>query len=212
MAVPAGERSNYRPGDRGGRRRGDVRNMAGPSNSQRNVSGPGNNHRTILDLETRAQKGDHQALRLWLRLLSCTVRIEKQIRIGLRREFSTTLPRFDLMAQLERSGGLRMNELSQRLMVSGGNVTGITDQLEREGLVVRTPYPGDRRAYTVKLTATGLKRFREMAARHEQWIVELLGGLSRDEKELMINELWKLKSHINAKSLSFKPSRQRRRS
>src|SRR5215475_11217519 len=151
-----------------------------------------------LDLETRAQKGDHQALRLWLRLLTCTVRIESQIRIGLRREFGTTLPRFDLMAQLERSGGgLRMNELSQRLMVSGGNVTGITDQLEREGLVMCTPYPGDRRAYTVKLTETGLKRFREMAARHELWIIELLSGLTRDEKETMINELWKVKMHIN---------------
>jgi DNA-binding MarR family transcriptional regulator len=168
------------------------------SSSRKNASGAGNNHRAVLDLETRAQKGDHQALRLWLRLLSCTVRIEKQIRIGLRHEFSTTLPRFDLMAQLERSGGLRMNELSQRLMVSGGNVTGITDQLEREGLVVRTPYPGDRRAYTVKLTPTGLKRFREMAARHEQWIIELLGGLSRDEKETMIRELGKLKDHVNA--------------
>lgn len=152
-------------------------------------------------------------MRLWLRLLTCTVRIEKQIGIGLRLEFGTTLPRFDLMAQLERSGGgLRMNELSQRLMVSGGNVTGITDQLEREGLVMRAPYPGDRRAFTVKLTQTGLKRFREMAARHEEWIVELLGGLRREEKELMINELWKLKSHINAKSLSFKPPKQRRRS
>ena len=168
------------------------------SNSRKNASGAGNNHRAVLDLETRAQKGDHQALRLWLRLLSCTVRIEKQIRIGLLSEFSTTLPRFDLMAQLERSGGLRMNELSQRLMVSGGNVTGITDQLEREGLVVRTAYPGDRRAYTVKLTPTGLKRFREMAARHEQWIIELLGGLSRDEKETMIQELGKLKAHVNA--------------
>jgi DNA-binding MarR family transcriptional regulator len=174
--------------------------MAGPSinNSRKNASDSGSNHRAILDLETRAQKGDHRSLRLWLRLLSCTVRIEKQIRIGLRREFSTTLPRFDLMAQLERSGGLRMNELSQRLMVSGGNVTGITDQLEKEGLVVRTPYPGDRRAFTVKLTATGLKRFRAMAARHEQWIIELLSGLSRDEKEAMIQELGKLKSHVNA--------------
>jgi DNA-binding MarR family transcriptional regulator len=168
--------------------------------------------RPVLDLETRAQRGDHQALRLWLRLLTCTVRIEKQISIGLRQEFATTLPRFDLMAQLERSGGgLRMNELSQRLMVSGGNVTGITDQLEREGLVMRTPYPGDRRAYTVKLTESGLKRFREMAARHEQWIVELLGGLSREGKERMINDLWKLKNHINAKRI-LKPISPGRRS
>lgn len=152
----------------------------------------------VLDLETRAKKGDHRALRLWLRLLSCTVRIESRVRLLLRREFNTTLPRFDLMAQLERSpGGLRMNELSRRLMVSGGNVTGITDQLEQEGLVVRAACPGDRRAYTVRLTSSGLRRFREMAARHEQWIVELLGGLTREEQQIMIDELWKLKTHIN---------------
>ena len=162
----------------------------------------------VLDLETRAKKEDHQALRLWLRLLSCTVRIENQIRLRLRHEFNTTLPRFDLMAQLERcSGGLRMSELSQRLMVSGGNVTGITDQLEREGLVLRTRQPGDRRAYTVKLTVAGLRRFREMAARHEQWMIELLGGLTDSEKDVMIKELGKLKVHINTEKVDSKQVR-----
>jgi DNA-binding MarR family transcriptional regulator len=173
--------------------------MATTSTMRKNSNGSGQPEDVMLDLETRAKKGDHQALRLWLRLLSCTVRIENHVRLRLRREFNTTLPRFDLMAQLERTaGGLRMNELSRQLMVSGGNVTGITDQLEREGLVVRAPCPGDRRAFTVKLTVTGLKRFREMAARHEQWIVELLGGLTREEQESMISELWKLKKHINS--------------
>src|SRR5438132_14063997 len=89
----------------------------------------------LVDLETRATKDDHQALRLWLRLLSCTVRVENHVRSRLRHEFSTTLPRFDFMAQLERyPAGLRMNAVSQRLMVSGGNGTGVTDQLEPEGL------------------------------------------------------------------------------
>ena len=172
--------------------------MASSSTIGKNHGGSGHANDVVLDLETRAKKGDHQALRLWLRLLSCTVRIENKIRLRLRRDFNTTLPRFDLMAQLERSaGGLRMSELSERLMVSGGNVTGIVDQLEREGLAARTPCPGDRRAFSVKLTETGLKRFREMAARHELWIIELLGGLSRDEKETMITELGKVKSHIN---------------
>jgi DNA-binding MarR family transcriptional regulator len=165
----------------------------------------------VLDLETRAHKGDHHDLRLWLRLLSCTVRIENHVRSLLRLHFKTTLPRFDLMAQLERSaGGLRMSELSQRLMVSGGNVTGITDQLEHEGLVVRTACPGDRRAYTIKLTHAGLKRFREMAAQHERWIIELLSGLRKDEKETMIHELGKLKEHINRAVLSRKPNRRLR--
>lgn len=172
--------------------------MASSSMVRKNNGSAEDSAGVILDLETRAQKGDHQALRLWLRLLSCTVRIENKIRLRLRRDFNTTLPRFDLMAQLERSaGGLRMSELSKRLMVSGGNVTGITDQLEREGLVARTPCPGDRRAFSVKLTESGWQRFREMAARHEVWIIELLAGLTRDEKDTMIAELGKVKAHIN---------------
>jgi DNA-binding MarR family transcriptional regulator len=184
--------------------------MANTSTMRKNSNGSGQSKELVLDLETRAKKGDHQALRLWLRLLSCTVRIENKIRLRLRREFNTTLPRFDLMAQLERTaGGLRMNELSRQLMVSGGNVTGITDQLEREGLVARTPCPGDRRAFTVKLTVTGLKRFREMVVRHEQWIVELLGGLTREEQEMMNSELWKLKTYIdNSASISRQASQQ----
>ena len=172
--------------------------MASTSTMRKSSNGSGDAHDVVLDLETRAIQGDHQALRLWLRLLSCTVRIENKIRLRLRREFNTTLPRFDLMAQLERShDGLRMNELSRRMMVSGGNVTGITDQLEIEGLVTREACPWDRRAFTVRLTFSGLKRFRQMAARHEQWVIELLAGLSRDEKETMINALGKVKTRIN---------------
>src|SRR5215813_106006 len=168
--------------------------MSSTSTLRKNRNGSDPADRVVLDLETRARKGDHQALRLWLRLLSCTAHIEKKVRLRLRQEFNMTLPRFDLMAQLERSdGGLRMSDLSKRLMVSGGNVTGITDQLERDGLVSREDCPGDRRAFTVRLTFNGLKLFREMAVRHEQWIIELLAGMSRDEKEDMISELGKVK-------------------
>ena len=152
-----------------------------------------------LDLETRATQKDHQALRLWLRLLSCMMRVENHLRGRLRRDFETTLPRFDLMAQLERCpNGLRMSELSKRLMVSGGNVTGITDQLEREGLVVRSLDPGDRRAVSVKLTEKGIERFGEMAIRHERWIIELFGGLAPEEKQVMFTLLQKLKVHLGA--------------
>ncbi len=171
--------------------------MAATSVIRRNVSDLSGSAPHV-DLETRATKDDHQALRLWLRLLSCTVRVENYVRLGLRQEFSTTLPRFDLMAQLERyPSGLRMSGLSKHLMVSGGNVTGITDQLESEGFVVRTFDRDDRRAITVKLTPSGLKRFREMAASHERWVVELLGGLSHEDKQNMLATLGKLKSHLS---------------
>lgn len=177
--------------------------MAISSTMRANTMESATTSEVVLDLETRATKDDHQALRLWLRLLSCTTRIENQIRGHLRQDFETTLPRFDLMAQLERyPEGMRMNEISKRLMVSGGNVTGITDQLEREGLVVRTLDQTDRRAVTVKLTESGLKRFREMAEEHEQWIIELLEGLNREEKQTMFVLLKKLKLHLSVTSNS----------
>ncbi|HEY1091145.1 MAG TPA: MarR family transcriptional regulator [Burkholderiaceae bacterium] len=151
------------------------------------------------DLETRVADDDHQALKLWLRLLSCTTRVEDEIRARLRREFATTLPRFDLLAQLERHPeGLSMRALSQRLMVTGGNVTGITDQLEAEGLVLREAHKSDRRSYTVKLTPTGKRQFRRWAATHEQWVVELLAGWSAAEKQQVYGLLAGLKSHLTS--------------
>jgi DNA-binding MarR family transcriptional regulator len=147
-----------------------------------------------IDLETRVSDEHHQSLKLWLRLLACTNLLEAEVRGRLRAEFDTTLPRFDLMAQLERhAGGLKMNELSKRLMVTGGNVTGITDQLESEGLVVRESDPADRRTYTVKLTPSGRRLFARMAAAHEQWVVELFSGLAAAEKDEVYRVLAKLK-------------------
>src|ERR671911_2396858 len=135
-----------------------------------------------MDREFIARRGDHSALRIWLRLLTCTQLIERQVRSRLREDFGTTLPRFDLMAQLERyPEGLKMNELSRLLMVTGGNVTAIVDQLEKEGLVERLDEPADRRAFRIRLTRAGDKSFAEMARAHEQWVVELLSGLSRRE-------------------------------
>jgi len=135
-----------------------------------------------MDMEARAHSEHPEALRLWLRLLTCAQLVEKQVRTALREQFDTTLPRFDLMAQLERApDGLRMNELSRRMMVTGGNVTGITDQLVTEGLVERVDVQGDRRAWRVRLTAKGRRAFDDMARAHEAWIVEAFAGLSESE-------------------------------
>lgn len=151
------------------------------------------------DLESRVIDRHHQALKLWLRLLSCTTRVEGVIRGRLRSEFATTLPRFDLLAQLERHPeGLTMGELSQRLMVTGGNVTGITDQLEKEGLVQRAPHPTDRRAVSVRLTAAGRRQFRRMATTHERWIVEMFSAWPDADKHRVHDLLAGLKLHLAA--------------
>jgi DNA-binding MarR family transcriptional regulator len=156
----------------------------------------------ISDHETRATADDHAALRLWLRLLTCTNLIEGQIRSNLRSEFEITLPRFDLMAQLERHPeGLKMGELSKRMMVTGGNVTGITDQLVDEGLVMRDDNPKDRRAYIVKLTPAGRKVFKQMAEAHEKWVLELFSGLSEREVGTFYKLLAQLKQHVSGIAL-----------
>ena len=133
-------------------------------------------------LEPPPSPRSKDALRLWLRLLTCTNVIEREVRTRLRNEFSVTLPRFDLMAALDRHPeGLSMGQLSAQLMVSNGNVTGVVDRLVREGAVVREPQPGDRRSYRITLTVQGRRNFAQMAAAHEEWIATLLGDLSDEE-------------------------------
>jgi DNA-binding MarR family transcriptional regulator len=152
-----------------------------------------------MDMEARAHSEHPEALRLWLRMLTCTQLVEKQVRTRLRERFDTTLPRFDLMAQLERSpDGLKMNELSRRMMVTGGNITGITDQLVAERLVERIDVEGDRRAYRVRLTAKGRKQFNDMAREHEDWIVQAFGGLTDRDITALHRLLGKVKDRAAA--------------
>ncbi len=154
---------------------------------------------TIQSASSEIHTTDHDAnvLRLWLRLLACTTLIENQVSSSLRSEFDMTLPRFDLMAQLARfPDGLLMSELSQRMMVSGGNITGITDNLERDELVERVPQPQDRRAKKVRLTDKGRAAFDQMASVHACWIDQLLGNLTTQEQQSMYTLLGKIKHHI----------------
>ena len=129
-------------------------------------------------------------LKLWLRLMKSSSLIEEEIRRRLRSECNSTLPRFDVMAALAQApGGLRMGEISKRLRTSNGNITGIADKLESEGLAERVPVPGDRRASLVKLTVKGQAAFAAQAAAHERWISEILGALNGDDIDGMIRRL-----------------------
>jgi DNA-binding MarR family transcriptional regulator len=160
------------------------------------------NHTTTTSVATNlisAPAHEHEigVLQVWLRLLTCTTLIENQVSSRLRTQFETTLPRFDLMAQLARyPEGLTMSDLSQRMMVSGGNITSITDNLERDNFVERTTQPGDRRVKLVRLTPKGHLAFNDMAKTHHTWIDEWLNGLSSQEQQLLHSLLGKLKQHV----------------
>ncbi len=159
---------------------------------------PGEQH--PLDSESRAHGGhaDHKAeLRLWLRLLTCTTMIETEIRRRMRERFDITLPRFDLMAQLERvPEGMTLGELSRRMMVSNGNVTGLVDRLVNEGLLQRRQSDTDRRAHYVSLTDDGRRAFAAMAAEHEDWVADLFGDLTAGEAETLMALLGKAKGSV----------------
>ena len=142
-----------------------------------------------LDVETRVRDDDHQSVRLWLRMLSCTNIIAGELRRRLHEEFDCTLSRFDLMAQLERGpDGLSMSELSRRMMVTNAAITGLTDRLVRDGHVERVGDAADKRAFRVRLTADGRTYFLAMARRHEAWVVELFAGLD-DRRKAQLRDL-----------------------
>jgi DNA-binding MarR family transcriptional regulator len=155
------------------------------------------NMQANADHEFRAHADQHASLRLWLRLLSCTTRVEDKIRQKLRESFDITLPRFDLMAQLERHpDGLSMGELSRRMMVTGGNITTIVDQLEKEKLVLRVVGVNDRRSFTVKLTQAGRDAFADMAIAHEAWVADLFEGLSVNQQTELYTLLGAMKKNL----------------
>ncbi len=150
-----------------------------------------------IGLEGRIASDDHQSLKVWLRLLSCSTQIETEIRKRLRAEFGMTLARFDYMAQLQRHpDGLRMSALSRYLMVTGGNVTGLTDELEKEGLVERVAEPEDRRSVRVSLTPKGTTLFDSIAAVHEAWVIDIFAGMSMPQKTQLHDLLGRLRVQL----------------
>jgi len=143
-----------------------------------------------LDSETKAVELPHEhadELRLWLRLLTCTTLIEGEVRSRLREKFDVTLPRFDLMAQLDKApDGMTLSDVSKRMMVSNGNITGLVERLVQSGHVDRRTSDVDRRVQVIRLTKSGRAEFRRMAAEHETWIADMFSDLGeKDVRELM---------------------------
>jgi DNA-binding MarR family transcriptional regulator len=147
--------------------------------------------------EARVQKKDHLELKLWLRLLSCATQIEDEIKFRLREKYQISLARFDYLAQLYREPqGLNMSDLSNNLMVTRGNITGLTDELEIDGLVFRQVSPDDRRSWVIQLTPKGMQFFKKMAEEHESWILEFFSCLDATTTQNMYQHIGTLRRHV----------------
>ena len=146
------------------------------------------------DREAATSQDDRLDLRTWLRLLTCTTLVERTVRARLRDKFDTTLPRFEVLAQLDRApDGLAMGELSARLMVTNGNVTGLVDRLVTDGLVERHAAADDRRRAVVRLSPAGRRAFDRMAPAHAAWIADMFAGLDREASASLYGLLADLK-------------------
>lgn len=152
-----------------------------------------------VDPEAHLAHDEHEALRLWLRLFTCTTMVERVVDSALRREFASSLPRFDLLSQLHRSpDGLRMGALSERILATNGNATSLVAALKGEGFVKRRIDPVDRRVTIVRLTAAGRRHFESMARAHERLIGDLFDGLSAAERRALHAALGTLKQRFRA--------------
>jgi DNA-binding MarR family transcriptional regulator len=177
------------------------------SASRRTTVAPLLDHETI-GLEGRVVHDDHQSLKVWLRLLSCSTQIETTIRKRLRQEAGITLARFDFMAQLHRHpDGLTMSVLSKYLMVTGGNVTGLADELEKEKLVERIVEAHDRRLSRVTLTRKGRRLFDKLAATHESWIASMFSGMHTNDLRQLYELLGRLRVQLTSQAEPVKQSR-----
>jgi DNA-binding MarR family transcriptional regulator len=143
-----------------------------------------------LEKDAHGHPDGKQELRVWLRMLSTTKLVSQEIRRRLRAEFGTTLPQFDLLAQLNREPeGLRLGEISKRTMVTNGNITGLVERLEADGLVSRETPGDDRRVTVARLTDEGRRVFAEMAAVHETWVRELMADIDQGELSVLAHNV-----------------------
>lgn len=140
---------------------------------------------------------DKDGLRLWLRMVACTQMVEQEIRFMLREKFAMTLPRFELLAALDRvADGITMGELSRWLMVTKGNITGIAERLSEDGFIKRQPTPTDRRSFVVTLTPKGRKLFKEMETEYERLLDDLFAEISIEDFDSFTGVMAKVKDVI----------------
>lgn len=164
-----------------------------------------------VDLPRSDGERSRDAVRAWLRLLDCAGHVEREVRARLRDEFGTTLPRFDVLAQLDAAAresvhGLTMTELSRRLMVTNGNLTGLVERLAKERLVSRATSSSDRRSQIVRLTAAGKRALDAMTPRHQAWIADLFADVADDDLARLYTGLGMLRSSIRRSLTNGRPT------
>jgi len=130
---------------------------------------------------------------LWIRLNMTFQLIYHEIQKTLKKE-NLTLPQLDILVCLGRVKGLTLGEIGERLMVTGGNITGVMDRLEKSGFVYRDRDKEDRRIIRAKLTPKGILLHKDILPIFQKKWKEIVGILDLEEQR-HLNRLLKKFSH-----------------
>lgn len=142
-----------------------------------------------------ATSAEAESVSLWFRLLNCHAMMLGELRREL--EDTMTLARFDLLASLNRDDGQMLAALSRALLVTAGNVTGLVDRAERDGLVARRPEPTDRRVARVWLTPAGRELIATLLPLHSKHVHALIGSLGAADRRELRRLLGRLREHLH---------------
>ncbi len=155
------------------------------------ASGPHSRARAVIGPAQRSE------VSLWVRLLESHNLMLAEIRRRL--SDAATMPRFDLLANLEGEDGQTLAALSRRMLVTAGNLTGLVDRAERDGVVQRRADPRDRRLSRVFLTPKGRALITGLLPHHAEQVGELLSGLDAGERRELRRLLGKLRDSLVSK-------------
>ena len=116
----------------------------------------------------------------WERLSQCYQMTQKQCRDALRGS-GLTQPQFLVLTQVAEEEGIPLTRIGENMLVTGGNITGIVDRLEREGLVKRKRDREDRRIIRAFFTAKGKKAYQQAMPAYDRFLKSTFGDLSGAE-------------------------------
>jgi MarR family 2-MHQ and catechol resistance regulon transcriptional repressor len=144
-------------------------------------------------MKTTKKYGKKQdlALTMWVKLARAYTTFSKKSLENIR-GFNLTEPQFSVLESLGHLGSMKIGTLCTKQLVSGGNMTLVVDNLEKEGLVERIYNKEDRRTITVQLTPKGLSLFEDIFSQHAKHIEKLASVLTEKEQEELAKLLKKL--------------------
>jgi MarR family transcriptional regulator, 2-MHQ and catechol-resistance regulon repressor len=122
------------------------------------------------------------ALGMWIKLARAYSTFNRHANNSIR-QFGLTQPQFGVLECLGHLGPQTIGQLTRKLLSTGGNMTVVIDNLEKEELVTRTNSREDRRATVVRLTPKGKHLFDQIFPQHAEHITKLASVLTEEEQQ-----------------------------